>query len=82
MSSSGGRIDTVMQEDRLFPPSKEFSQQARIGSLAEYEKMWESARRDLPAFWAKYAHELHWFEPFSTVLEWNELLLGYVEQTT
>ena len=30
------------------------------------------AQRDPMAFWAKYAEELHWFEPYQRVLEWNE----------
>ena len=62
-----------MQEARLFPPPPEFAAKARIGSLAEYEKLWNEAKADPPAFWAKFARdELHWFKPFDKVLEWNE----------
>ncbi len=70
--SSGGQLDTVMQELRLFPPSAEFSAQARIGSMQAYEAMWNEANQDIEAFWGKLASELHWFEPFTKVLEWNE----------
>jgi len=73
MAKSGGQIDTVMHEDRLFPPSAEFSSQARIKSLAEYQQLWDRAKADPPAFWAELAREeLHWFKPFKTALVWNE----------
>jgi acetyl-CoA synthetase len=73
MTQQGGSIDTVMQEKRLFPPPKEFSQRARIKSLAEYQELWDDAADDPPAFWAKLAREeLHWFKPFDQALVWNE----------
>ena len=72
-AKSGGQIDTVMQEDRLFPPSAEFSAQARIRSLEEYQQLWDRAQADPPEFWAELAREeLHWFEPFTEALVWNE----------
>jgi acetyl-CoA synthetase len=71
--NSAGQIDTVMQETRLFPPSDEFASQARIGSMAEYEELYQRAKQDPEAFWGELGRqELHWFEEFHTVLEWNE----------
>ncbi len=67
-----GQLDTVMQESRLFPPPAEFAAKAHIGSLAEYQKMWDEAAGDIEGFWGRLASELHWFKPFSKVLEWNE----------
>ncbi len=73
MSDSGGQIDTVMNESRLFPPSEEFSSQARIKSLEEYQALWDQAKADPPKFWADLARdELHWFEPFTEAMVWNE----------
>ena len=69
---SGGNIDTVMQETRVFPPPKEFVERARINSPAAYDTMWREAAGDIEAFWAKLAPELHWFRKFEKVLEWNE----------
>jgi acetyl-CoA synthetase len=70
---SAGQIDTVMREERLFPPSAEFSSKARIKSLDEYQSLWEQAAADPPKFWAELAREeLHWFEPFTAALVWNE----------
>src|SRR5262245_6958276 len=73
--TSGGSIDTVMQETRVFPPSKEFSAKAHIGSMAAYEKLYAEANADPETFWGKLAREeLHWFKPFTKVLDWQEPL--------
>src|SRR5215831_19474364 len=70
---SGGHIDTVMHEDRLFPPSAEFASRASIGSIGAYEELYERAKRDPEKFWGDLARqELHWFQPFTKVLDWNE----------
>lgn len=58
----------IMKEDRLFPPSEEFASHARIGSLAEYQRLWNEAATDPAAFWGKLATELHWFRPFTEAL--------------
>jgi acetyl-CoA synthetase len=67
-----GQIDTVMHETRLFPPTEEFRAKSRIPSMEAYQAMWDEAQQDPPAFWGKLAAELHWFEPYREVLEWNE----------
>jgi acetyl-CoA synthetase len=69
---SSGQIDTVMQEERLFPPSPAFAQSAHIGSLEQYEALWNEAGADSEAFWGKLAkEELHWFVPYSKILDWK-----------
>ncbi|HUE70961.1 MAG TPA: acetate--CoA ligase [Pirellulaceae bacterium] len=66
-------IDTVMHETRLFPPSREFSEKALIPSMQAYEELYERAKNDPEKFWGDLAkEELHWFKPFTKVLEWNE----------
>ena len=71
--SSGGQIDTVMQEDRLFPPSADFAGKSRIGSMDAYQQLWDEAKQDPTAFWGKLAkEELHWHEPFGDILQWEE----------
>ena len=67
-----GQIDTVMKEERLFPPPDEFAAKARIGSVEEYEKLWKEAHDDMEGFWGKLAGELHWFKPYDKVLQWEE----------
>jgi acetyl-CoA synthetase len=69
--ATSGEIVNVMREERLFPPSSEFSAKARIGSMEQYEKMWNEAAQDVEGFWGKMAHELHWFKPYSKVLDWK-----------
>ncbi len=70
--NNDGQIDTVMVEQRLFPPSAEFSAQARIKSLEEYQQLYDRAAKDPVAFWAEEAREhLHWFKPFTKTMEWN-----------
>ena len=70
---SGGNIDTVMQEERQFPPTAEFVHRAQIGSQAAYEALYERAKTDPEKFWGDLAKsELHWFKPFGKVLEWKE----------
>ena len=67
-----GQIDTVMHEERLFPPPAEFAAHAHIGSIDAYQSMWDEAAGDIEAFWGKLAiEELHWFKPFDKTLEWQ-----------
>ena len=73
MSDHAGQIDTVMQESRLFPPRAEFVAKSRIKSLDEYQALWDQAKADPAAFWGDLAREeLHWFEPFTESLVWEE----------
>jgi acetyl-CoA synthetase len=67
----GVNIDSMLQENRVFPPSAEFSAKAHIKSLEEYEKIYAEAAADPEAFWAGIAKQLHWFEPWTKVLEWD-----------
>ena len=65
-------IESTLSENRLFPPSPEFAENAHIKSFAEYEELYAEAAADVPAFWAKQAESLDWFRKWDTVLEWNE----------
>ncbi len=65
-------IESVLQEQRVFPPSPELAGEARIGSLADYRTMFDAAKTDPDLFWGNAAREeLHWFEPFHKVLDWS-----------
>ena len=67
MVENVGGIEALLQEDRLFPPSEEFRQQANIAD----PKVYEEAARDPEAFWAKWAEELDWFQKWDQVLKWD-----------
>ena len=64
-------LDSTLRENRVFPPPSEFAAQAYIGSLAEYEEVYKRSISDPEAFWADVARELHWFTPWTQVLDWN-----------
>ncbi|MBE9262182.1 acetate--CoA ligase [Microcystis sp. LEGE 00066] len=65
-------IESILQENRLFPPSAEFAQNATIKSLEEYQQLYAKAKADPQAFWSQLAEkELHWFEKWSEVLDWQ-----------
>ena len=65
-------IESILQEKRLFQPPSEFSQQAHIKSVSEYEQLYEKAKADPAAFWAELAEqELHWFKKWDQTLDWQ-----------
>ena len=71
--NTSGQIDSVMEEDRLFPPSAEFSARCQVNSNEAYEKLYEEAKQDPVAFWERLAREeLHWFKDFDQTLQWDE----------
>ena len=71
--NTGGSIDNVMQESRLFPPSEEFLKGCKINSLEAYQDLYDRAAADPVKFWGELAREeLHWFQDFDQTLEWKE----------
>ena len=61
-------IEDYYVEDRTFPPSDAFQNNALIADRSLYEE----AQEDRLGFWARQARELvTWFEDFETVLEWD-----------
>ncbi len=64
-------IESVLREDRVFPPPESFSARARVKNMADYEALARHAEQDPDAFWAEIAKELHWFEPWTQVCEWK-----------
>src|SRR5215471_18530759 len=66
-------ITSVLQEERVFRPPKEFSKRAHIKSLAEYRKLYNESIRSPEKFWGRAAkNELVWFKPWKKVLRWKE----------
>ncbi len=65
-------IESILQEKRLFPPNAEFSQNAHIKSLEDYQRLYDKAKSNPEAFWAELAEqELDWFQKWDTVLDWQ-----------
>jgi acetyl-CoA synthetase len=70
--TKGDNIESMLREDRLFKPSKEFSKQAHIGSMAQYKKLYKRSIDDPEGFWSEQAKkELIWSKPWSKVLQWK-----------
>jgi acetyl-CoA synthetase len=55
-------MDTLMEETRRFPPPPEFSKNAHISSMAQYQEMYDESINNPDAFWLKQAEILDWFE--------------------
>ena len=63
-------IESVLQEDRLFPPPADFVKQANVSGMAAYQALCDEATRDFEGFWARQAREhLLWNKPFTRTLD-------------
>ena len=63
-------IESVLQEDRVFPPSPEFVKQANVSGPAAYRALADEAERDFEGFWGRLASEnVLWSKPFTKVLD-------------
>ena len=69
--AAGPNIDSILTETRSFPPPESFSKNAHIRTKEDYDKLCARAAADPEGFWADIARQLHWFEPWDKVLEWN-----------
>jgi acetyl-CoA synthetase len=67
MAGDPGALDALLTEDRRFPPSPAFRAQANVSDAEIYSR----AHSDNEAYWAEWASQLHWFEPWDRVLDWT-----------
>ncbi len=68
---AAGSISSLLHENRLFPPPKEFSKTALIGSASKLQALQRKAARDPVKFWEEQARELVWFKPWREALKWK-----------
>jgi acetyl-CoA synthetase len=62
-------IQSVLQEDRVFPPPSAFVRQATL-KAAELQSMYDKAASDYVGFWADLATaEIDWKQPFTVPLD-------------
>jgi len=61
------RIETLLNEQRRFPPPETFTAHAHVRDITPYER----ARRDPEGYWADWAKQLEWSRPWDRVLEWK-----------
>ncbi|HZI50681.1 MAG TPA: acetate--CoA ligase [Terriglobia bacterium] len=71
MADVKSNIESLLKEQRVFKPSETFSEHAHIQSLQAFEALSKRAAEDPEKYWAEIASELHWFEKWNKVLEWE-----------
>lgn len=70
MSTSPSAIQSVLVENRVFPPSDAVVKAARISGMAGYNALCDAAAADYEGFWAKLAREnVVWNKPFTRTLD-------------
>src|SRR5664279_3867123 len=66
-------IESILQESRVFPPPKAFSQRAHLKSLAQYRKLYRESIQSPEKFWSRQAKaELVWSKRWTRLLKWEE----------
>ena len=70
MSTTTSAIESVLVENRVFPPAADFVAKARISGMAQYQALCDEAERDYEGYWARLAREnVVWTKPFTQVLD-------------
>lgn len=70
--------DSILTEDRVFPPPAALVEQANITAymkskgFSSYEEFYEWSLANRFEYWDDLAKELHWFEPWQTTFEWTQ----------
>jgi acetyl-CoA synthetase len=60
-----------MDQKEVFPPPNAFSERASVRSMEEYERLYRAAADNPEKFWAERAKAVHWFAPWTKVLDWS-----------
>ena len=70
MSTATSTIESVLVENRVFPPPADFAAKARISGMEQYQALCDEAERDYEGYWARLAREnVLWTKPFTQVLD-------------
>ena len=70
MSTATSTIESVLVENRVFPPPADFAAKARISGMEQYQALCDEAERDYEGYWARLAREnVVWTKPFTQVLD-------------
>ncbi|MCK4752395.1 MAG: AMP-binding protein, partial [Planctomycetes bacterium] len=71
MGNEKKAIQSLMTENRTFPPPESIKSNAHINSDEEYKKMWEQSIKDPDGFWLEQAKSLAWFKEPTKSLEYT-----------
>ena len=70
MTSPSSSIESLLVENRIFPPAPATVKAARISGMPAYNALCAEAEADFEGFWARLAREnLSWKKPFTQVLD-------------
>ncbi|RZL45288.1 MAG: acetate--CoA ligase, partial [Variovorax sp.] len=70
MTSASTNIESVLVENRVFPPDERAQKGARIAGMAAYEALCKEAETDFDGFWTRQAKaNLQWTKPFTRTLD-------------
>nr|WP_315466144.1 acetate--CoA ligase [uncultured Rhodoferax sp.] len=70
MSASNSAIESVLVENRVFPPSEATVKAARISGMAAYNALCAEADKDFEGFWSRLAKaNVVWNKPFTRTLD-------------
>jgi acetyl-CoA synthetase len=69
-------ITSILQEERIIEPPREFRERAGIKSLEEYRQIYRRSIEQPESFWAEQAEDLHWIRKWDTVLD-EDFLEGH-----
>jgi acetyl-CoA synthetase len=71
MGNEKKSMTSLMTEDRKFPPPASLAAKAYIGSMKQYQQMWEQSINDPDKFWLEQAKSLAWFKNPTKGLEYT-----------
>ena len=60
-------LENLLTEDRVFPPSAEFTRSANVGV-----ELYKEAAQDRLKFWEEQAAHLQWDKPWTQTLDWSQ----------
>ncbi len=64
-------ITSLLKEHRRFEPPADFAASARIGSRADYDRLYRESVDDPDAFWSRETKDLVFRTPWSETLAWD-----------
>ncbi len=69
-------IESLSHEERRFPPPPKLQQHAWIGSLEQYEVMYQRSLQEPEKFWAELAEDFVWFRKWDRVhsYDWRDTI--------
>jgi len=71
MGNEKKSMTSLMTEDRKFPPPASIAAKAHVGSMKQYQQMWEQSINDPDKFWLEQAKSLTWFKNPTKSLEYT-----------